>query len=327
MKIKFNTNLLVNIIVISVVIFYAIIFISMFYFTNSNTIFHGKYEPGDTYTWNNELPEIDPSVSTELPYYKYLDQKKRVDITRRLKNGEFLDMAGAQIGGLIGISGGMLCDTCTINHGKWDIPGVKQYYVQLPGWKIKNATIKQDNIDSVMFYVEHKQSYIRKAIVDKIVVKKNGSKNYQGHMADVPVKFRYNTLQNYIMIPISEQLRNIVNGVLLGIVILIVAYIFYLIAAFLKFIVDVSKGLSFTNKNIFRLKLISLSLLGGPILSFLLNLLMYPIFSSYFTSDVALNTKAWSNYWIVIVVGIVFLLLFKAFRQGKMLKDEQDLTV
>ena len=97
--------------------------------------------------------------------------------------------------------------------------------------------------------------------------------------------------------------------------------------AFLKFIVDVSKGFSFTSENVFRLKLISLSLLGFPIVSFLLNLLMYPVFSSYFTDDVVLNTRAWSNDWIIIVVGIVFLLLFKAFRQGKKLKDEQDLTV
>lgn len=327
MKIKINTNLVVNLFIIGVIVFYVIIIGGSFFFTSGHTLIHGKTVPGDSYSWNNHLPAIDSSASTALPYSQYLALKRKMETTRELKNGEFLDLGGAQMGGLIGIGGGMLCDTCTVDLNRGNIPGIKQYYIELPGWKVKHATFDYYNLDSVVFHVEHKQSYIRKAIVDKIVPKKDGSKNYQIHMADIPVKFRYNTLQNHIMIPVSERLRNIVNIVLLGVVILIVAYIFYLVAAFLKFIVDVSKGFSFTSKNVFRLKLISLSLLGFPIASFLLNLLMYPIFSSYFTDDVVLNTRAWSNDWKIIVVGIIFLLLFKAFRQGKKLKDEQDLTV
>ena len=326
MKIKINTNLVVNLFIIGVIVFYLII-MGSFFFINGNTVFHGKTVPGDSYSWNNHLPDLDPSASTDLPYAQYLALKRKIETTRQLKNGEFLDMGGAQMGGLMGMGGGMLCDTCTVDLNRGNIPGIKQYYIKLPGWKVKHATFDWYNLDSVVFHVEHKQSYIRKAIVDKIVPKKDGSKNYQIHMADIPVKFRYNTLQNYIMIPVSKQVRDTVNIVMFVVMLLIVTYIFYLIAAFLKFIVDVSKGLSFTSENVFRLKLISLSLLGFPIAAFLLNLLMYPVFSSYFTDDVTLNTRAWRNDWIIIVVGIVFLLLYKAFRQGKKLKDEQDLTV
>jgi hypothetical protein len=325
MKIKINTNLVVNLFVLGVIVFYLII-MGSFFFTSGNTVIHNK-AVGDSYSWNNHLPAIDSSASTDLPYSQYMALKRKIEITRLLKNGEFLGLGGAQMGGLMGMGGGMLCDTCTVDLNKGNIPGIKQYYIELPGWKVKHATFDYYNLDSVVFHVEHKQSYIRKAIVDKIVTKKDGSKNYQIHMADIPVKFRYNTLQNHIMIPINERVRNTVNTVMLIVVLLIVTYIFYLVAAFLKFIIDVSKGLSFTSKNVFRLKLISLSLLGFPIASFLLNLLMYPVFSSYFTDDVVLNTRAWRNDWIIIVVGVVFLLLFKAFRQGKILKDEQELTV
>jgi hypothetical protein len=328
--------MLVNGLIISVVIFYSAIIIASIYFTSSNIMYHTNDVPGDTYTWSNHLPAIDPEIPDSLAYFKYLEFKDKVKRTRQLRNGEFLDLGGAEMGGLIRMGGGMLCDTCTINHNmlcdtcaklKLDIPGIKQYYIKLSAWKLNRSTFVQYSSDSVKFYVEHKQSYVRKAIVDKVSLKKNGTKDYLVHEADVPVKFRYDGSENCIMIPISKTVRDILNPVMLVIMILIALYFFYLIAAFLNFIIDVSKGLSFTQKNINRLRLIALSLLGFPILAFLLNMLMPVIFHSYFTEDVVFNIQSLSNDWKMMGIGIVFLLLFKAFRQGKILKDEQDLTV
>jgi hypothetical protein len=327
MKIRISTNMLVNGLIISVVIFYGVIITGSVYFTSINTIFHTNDVPSDTYTWSNYLPAIDPEIPNSLPYFKYLEFKDKVSHTRQLRNGEFLDLGGAQMGGLVRMGGGMLCDTCTINHGKLDIPGIKQYYIKLPGWKLKRSTFIQYSLDSVKFYVEHKQSYVRKAIVDKVSLKKNGTKDYLVHEADVPVKFRYDNRENCIMIPIGKTVRAVLNPVILVIMILIVLYFFYLTAAFLNFIIDVSKGLSFTQKNVHRLRLIALSLLGFPVLAFLLNMLMPVIFHSYFTEDVVFDIQGLSNDWKMMGLGIVFLLLFKAFRQGRILKDEQDLTV
>ncbi|WPU92333.1 DUF2975 domain-containing protein [Mucilaginibacter sabulilitoris] len=327
MKIKISTNMLVNGLIISVVIFYSVMIITSLYFTSVNTIYHTDNVPGDTYTWSKQLPEIDPEVPASLPYFKYLELKQKVKLTRQLRNGEFLDLGGAQMGGVMRMGGGMLCDTCSINHDKLDIPGVKQYYIKLPGWKLKKSTFVQFDLDSVKFYVEHKQSYVRKAVIDKVLLNKNGTKNYLVHEADVPVKFRYDSRENCIMIPISKTARDIINPVMLIIVIIIALYFLYLIAAFLNFIIDVSKGLSFTKKNINRLRLIALSLLGFPVLAFLLNMLMPVIFHSYFTEDAVFNIQSLNNDWISMGIGIVFLLLFRAFKQGKILKDEQDLTV
>jgi hypothetical protein len=334
MKIRINTNMLVNGLIISVVIFYSAIIIASIYFTSGNTMYHTNDVPGDTYTWSNHLPAIDPEVPDSLPYFKYLEFKDKVNRTRQLRNGEFYDLVGLQWDGLICMGGGRLCDTCTINHEmlcdtctKWDIPGIKQYYIKLAGWKLNRSTFVQYSSDSVKFYVEHKQSYVRKAIVDKVSLKKDGTKDYLVHEADIPVKFRYDSRENCIMIPISKTVRDILNPVMLVIGILITLYYFYLVAAFLNFIIDVSKGLSFTKKNIHRLRLIALSLLGFPALAFLLNLLMPVIFHSYFTEDVVFNIQSLNNDWKMMGIGIVFLLLFKAFRQGKILKDEQDLTV
>ena len=85
--------------------------------------------------------------------------------------------------------------------------------------------------------------------------------------------------------------------------------------------------LVFTEKNIFRLRVIAYSLIGFPMFLFLLNLLLRLIFAGYFTEDVVLNTERLQQWLITMHVGIIFLLILNAFIQGKALKDEQDLTV
>jgi len=104
-------------------------------------------------------------------------------------------------------------------------------------------------------------------------------------------------------------------------------YMLYLLSAFLKFIADLSKGYSFTDKNVNRLRLIAISLLVYPCVLFLLALLMRLIFYKYFILDVTLNQGLLKYSWKPLVLGIIFLVLYRAFRQGKLLKDEQDLTV
>jgi len=181
--------------------------------------------------------------------------------------------------------------------------------------------------DSVMFYVKNGQSYIRKTVYDHIVKNKKGAITGDVHHADVPVKFRYNRLKSCLMIPVTEHTKSIWNYIIGTLGIAMALYFLYLVSAFLKFILDLSKGLSFTAKNIQRLKLISFSLLAYIPIVLLLNLVMRFIFRSYFTDDVIINPEIWEGWWKVIGVGIVFLLLFRAFKQGKELKDEQELTV
>jgi hypothetical protein len=97
--------------------------------------------------------------------------------------------------------------------------------------------------------------------------------------------------------------------------------------AFLNFIFDLSKGLAFTENNIWRLKLIAISLILYPIVGFVVNWLLRLIFYSYFTPDVVMNWNVWSGWWKPIGMGLTFFLLYRAFSQGKTLKEEQDLTV
>lgn len=51
------------------------------------------------------------------------------------------------------------------------------------------------------------------------------------------------------------------------------------------------------------------------------------IFNSYFTEDVVINAKVLQPWSLAIDVGFILLLILHIFKQGRALKDEQDLTV
>ncbi|MBD1365705.1 DUF2975 domain-containing protein [Mucilaginibacter sp. ZT4R22] len=323
MKIKFNTNRLVNATVIIVFVLLA----TQFYLLFTHTTVPGLYNH-DTYSYSatNNLKPIDPYISTELPHNKYEALKRNSEVARSFKNGEWFGSGGAQLGWFLATDGGQLCDTCTADGFFAGAKGVQQYYIRLPGWKLNPCAAEHRGLIPSEFYVERGQSYVRKFVTDKVEKMANGN-HYTVHRVDVPVKFRYNSKENCMMIPVSSSTKDGVTYLLTGLGILLFIYIFYLIAAFLKFIIDVSKGLSFTANNVKRLRLIAFSLLGFPVLMLLLTLLTRLVFNSYFTSDIVLNGDVWSKSWPGLAAGIIFLLLFKAFRQGKALKEENDLTV
>ncbi|EHQ29232.1 DUF2975 domain-containing protein [Mucilaginibacter paludis] len=326
MKIELNTNLLVNIVIIMYAIFVASTF-AMLYTWGS---VKGTASSDETSSWIENLKSIDEQLPDSIPYRKYLQLRDSIKMVRALKNGYNLAGGSAQIGYIIGTYDSYLfCDTCTLK-GYWhkvfdtkDKP--MQYYIILPGWKLKAAKSNLLSPDSVIFYVENNKAYIRKLVTDSVIKTKTGAINTHLHEVDEPVKFRYN--QKCLMIPVSKFTKNLLDKVLTGCGILFGLYLLYLVAAFLKFIIDLSKGLSFTTNNIFRLKLIAASLLIYPVGMICLVLIMRLIFHQYFTADVVLNNEIWSSLWKIIGLGIIFLLLFRAFRQGKLLKEEQDLTV
>ncbi|WP_222103981.1 DUF2975 domain-containing protein [Mucilaginibacter corticis] len=228
--------------------------------------------------------------------------------------------------GFIGTTGGFNCDTCSIKwiatHSDTDSRH-RKYYITLPLWKIKNTTSIFWYTDSVKFHTENDQNYLRKVVT----AQNKGNKHQTNYVADVPVKFAYDQTNQYLLIPVTKTTKNNIEIVLRIFGFALLAYLAYLIISFLNFIVDLSKGLAFTDKNIARLKLIAITLILYPFALFLLNQLMRVVFYNYFTSDVIMNKSVWQNSLEPIGIGLVFFLLYRAFAQGKSLKDEHDLTV
>ncbi|TWI94820.1 Protein of unknown function (DUF2975) [Mucilaginibacter frigoritolerans] len=331
MKIKFNTNIVVNVVIGVVVVLYMIPFVPLM-MRGVNRGIPGKGDITNGITYN--LKPIDPVVSIDLPYYKYISVRDSIKNLRNFKNQNETNVSGFELGYVAGTTGSyILCDTCTVNgymFAKAHIDDRKehtQYFIQLPGWKLKATANDFYNDDSVKFFRENNQSYIRKKVIYKSTKNKKDSVYNQLHYVDVPVPFGYNQRLQCLLVPVSESTRNVINIILGVCIFMFVFYMLYLLAAFLKFIADLSKGLSFTDKNVNRLRLIAVSLLIYPCILFLLTLLMRLIFHRYFTPDVIINDALLKYSLKPIGFGLVFLLLYRAFNQGKLLKDEQDLTV
>lgn len=326
MKIKFNTNIIINSIIIGIVLLGVASFVVLNF-----SLFHGEAKHGvDTafasqqaYQWENNVKPIDGGVgdSIERLGSAYRNLKDSLKTIRWLRNGDPFAL-GSYLG-CFGTVSTQYCDTCSVEWFRKN--GLKDddhqvYYISLLGWKIKNT--KHDILyssDSVIFHVEHGQSYIRKEVTfpkEKVI-----------RLMDVPVKFRYHRSVDCLLIPVSKATEKTVSVSILLLGIVLILWGCFLIACFLEFIVDLSKGQSFTIRNVRRLKWIALTLLIYPVAMFVLNLLLRLIFASYFTPDVVLSETTWQGAWKSIGSGLIFLALYRAFKQGKKLKDEQDLTV
>ena len=280
------------------------------------------------YGWHDNLKPIDPPIYYKnIPANQYYELKEKMQKVRQMKNGDYFNGWSIGFNGVIGTGENYECDTCTINYDENFIPGKKIYSLSLQGWKLNSTSLPHPGLDSVIFYVENGQSYIRKSIVSPPFANKDGSTGYQIYEKDIPVKFRYSHNLRWLRIPISKATATILKPIFITLQIMVAIGWLYLIFLFLQFIIDLTKGRTFTEKNIRRLKIIAYCLVAYPAIIILLNLFIRLIFNSYFTSDVVFNTDRLYRWWLIIHVGFIFLLLVNAFIKGKSLQDEQALTV
>jgi len=264
------------------------------------------------------------TLSKEIPYHQYIAKKREYQALQDLRNGDWT--SNGTTCWIIGAYESLYCDTCATDIGSMRGNSTKQYYFVLPGWHIKANSLSFHLPDSAMFYMKHGQGYVSAPVVTQEKINGN-THSLHIKYKDVPVKFRYNRRDDFVMIPVSLQGYNVLYGVVIVVGILLATWMLYMVFEFVKFTIAISKSSIFTGQNIFRLKLIALTLLGLPTATFVLNWLLGLAFSSYFAGTVSMKPVVWQHWWILLSSGCVFLLLYKAFRRGVILKEENDLTV
>jgi uncharacterized membrane protein YqhA len=276
-----------------------------------------KY-PTKIHAWIYSYKEIDSlNLPDSLPHKKYEALKDSILTMRNLKNGYGFDHDNGQFA-YLGTQISIACDTCSYSWYKNNTQTYNQNYIKLNAWGIKKEYpyIKGDGI----FYVKNKRGYVRKAVL----VKNNDSKF---DIVDVPVKFRYNTKDDAILIPVSAHDAALFENFYLTLLGLYITGILFLLYVFIRFLYDTSKGRSFTRKNVARLKLVAVSITAYPLSIILLNLFVRFVFRQYFSAEVVLKDIVWGNAWSVLQIGIVLSLLYGAFYRAQLLQEEQDLTV
>jgi hypothetical protein len=329
MKIKLTTKRLISIIIIGIVALQLFNFIAL-YFMRGHTYTTTSYGHKDnSVNTIDQLKPIDQVFSTSLPYDRYVKLRDSVREARKEKNGSAAPTNSSFFFPIIGTTGSyLLCDTCTsIFYGpNHDIRREHvQYYIMLPAWKLKDATGDFFLDDSVKFHREHNLSYLRKRLTERTV--SGGIYTNHRYEVDVPVKYSYDQFNHCILIPVNKTTKTVASVMVIALGLSLLFYGAYLLICFLTFIVDLSRGKAFTTSNIRSLRLIAMSLLIFPLIVIALAFSTKFIFYQYFTPDVVLNNSTWIDQWKTVVTGIIFLLLYSAFKQGKALKDEQDLTV
>ncbi|MDB5032729.1 DUF2975 domain-containing protein [Mucilaginibacter sp.] len=290
-----------------------------------------------TQDWSNRIIKpIDGFKGGEtIVDIEYNAKKDSLASMRDLKNGDGFTHNWREFA-YLGTQTSLACDTCSykwlidkklaleINGTGCDTCANKLYdghlqnYIKLYAWTLRRKLDHYD--DDSVFYVKNSQGYIREW--------SDTSKNvYISNFADVPVKFRYSHMDNALLIPVNKSnasLFRLICRLLEGVYIIGMIIVLYLFA---RLIFDLSKGFSFTRKNVIRLRFIAICIISYPVLVLLLNLFVKLIFHNYFTVDIMMRDELWIDAWDTLPVGLLFSLLYLAFSRAVMLQEEHDLTI
>lgn len=193
----------------------------------------------------NMLAPIDTTtISPDLPYSKFKELKMQQQIARSYTNGENSTLS-ANFFDIVAVgTSEILCKTCTIKGPIEYIPNTSVYYhIALRGWKLKSTRSPVPKSDSVIFYVQKGQAYIRKNVVETDTT--NGIKTRQLVVKDVPVKFKYSHKLQMLKIPVSKQTKNTVTYIIKYSMIALALYSFFISLIFVQLIINLLGGSSF----------------------------------------------------------------------------------
>lgn len=269
-----------------------------------------------------ELPPIDPVVSDSLPHFEYRRLQKDVEDLRKMKEGMLTSWGSSAW--FTGVRVNKRCDTCLSMNGFFKSEGLKEYLIMLRWWELDTGTHDEPRV----YFVKNGQSLLRKTSCKLLGTDDQQHSRYDCSQVDVPVSFRYDKKEAGIMIPVSKQVLDVFKPVFMIFVWgATMVYLYYMITAFLQVLMDIRNGDPFSVGNVKRLKFLTVFCFAAPTILFLLNLLMRVVFYRYFTEDIKLSAEAWQIFWKPFALGLIFAALYSAFKRGKQLKEEQDLTI
>lgn len=322
MNMKFNflsarsINVVVGVFVVLYIALIVVSFLPVLIKSDSTTI---SMNSGKSYMMDRFLEPIDPLVPETISHQRFRQLTDSIKHRRQMKNGT--QSGGSARAAFIGAISLERCEDCSIFEDHK--PKVKEHFVSLYWWTLDTVGMSEPT----KYYVKNGKPYLRKTIC-KLKHVNGNSEQYDCNEVDVALPFRYDTSGKSMLIPISKQTVATLNIALLCLMWLFVFYVlYYIIGGFIKVLLEIAAGTPFSDRNVQRLKRITLSVMLIPLALFILNLSMRLIFYKYFTTDIKLSADAWATLWKPVVLSVIFAALYFAFKQGKKLKEEQDLTV
>jgi hypothetical protein len=244
---------------------------------------------------------IDPPVPDTLPHRLYLRLTDSIAAARRAINKENVSWTGAEF-------------FAVYKESERQLQGL-----QLHGWTL-NPPYPATG-ESAVFFVRNGRGFVRHT---DVLERRVEHANFKA--TDTPVEFLYSSLDESIRIPLQSGYA-VVSFLGYFSIIAVVVGMLLLFGQWVNFLVDIGRGRPFSDRNIFRLKILALACLLIPIGRILIHLLLRLICSSYFTVPLYLKTHIWQQNTTILLASLFFFLLLKAFLRGKKMQEEQEYTI
>lgn len=196
-----------------------------------------------------------------------------------------------------------------------------QVYVKLSkiGLKIQET----EGPKYLVYYTNNGVGYLSKTKLTKI------GKEYSISYVDHKVDYNYSVDDNSILIPVNSLVWKISIQILiyLTMFLFIIGYLFAIKLVF-QFLLDISRNKGFNELNVNRLRKIAFLLLILGSHTYIVNLIIYIIFSfNYSTDGVTITYSFWQYDYFIIILSAFCYLIYTAFKRGMALQQEQDLTI
>lgn len=143
------------------------------------------------------------------------------------------------------------------------------------------------------------------------------------------VNYGYDSGTNGIFLPINSGFWKFCWIALTYIImLLLLATILFVLFTFFNFLSAISKNRAFEEGNIQRLRDLSIALLILGSYHYIINLIIYLVFSiNHPTEGVTITYSFWDHDYFIIIMATVTYLIYTAFSRGMALQEENDLTI
>ncbi|HEY0297876.1 MAG TPA: DUF2975 domain-containing protein [Arachidicoccus sp.] len=286
--------------------------------------------------FNSEIPSSQISYTTELVSNKqieYLDSLNNSVEEKKLEYEGLANETNRKIYSFTSFSGFFSLGLGIVNsryigseHSIPNIDKAKQF-ISLNYIGISNKKVDY-TYAQYLFYVKNDTGYISKL---SALSKQGSNRRIYSYGNFRKVRYLYSAKENTIngiLLPISNNIEKfIIRFFVYAAGGLCICLILFIIISTIAILLSISHNKPFSDLNLFRLKWSYIGCFFLVLYPYLSTLIFYLIYFKDLYPEVSFTHSFWDNDYKWGIAGIVYLLLFLAFRKGYKLQQEQDLTI
>ncbi|GEM_PF-7071146 len=269
---------------------------------------------------------ISKTTATSPPIVRELDS-----LSEALENAEgdvelLKEQIGQKVSGYDFLNHGIGTSMLQIVKGYNDIHtgGKGKYFLLLNYLGLKKGTASYAKF---RFYTERGTGYLSSLSYSGM---RNGKERVYEYSNFKKVDYLYSNVDRREGILIPLQSPSLINVFKVSIWLLALAYLFafaFVLVHSIAVLFNISRNKAFAEINIFRLKWCAIILLTMLVVPYLVTGIFYLFYFNRLSPEVTFTHSFFDSDYNTLIVGLVYWLLFQAFRKGYKLQQENEFTV